>query len=116
MKYNLINLRACFLNPLTTEDRVGVLVYRILRLSRSRSRAGGRGRRHGGLAAQSSAYQREAAQRPRRPYALLSEARLQLTATLTLPTFTVQARLPPETHRPRTFSPGYELGRHIVGN
>ena len=26
MKYNLINLRACFLNPLTTEDHVGALV------------------------------------------------------------------------------------------
>jgi hypothetical protein len=26
MKYNLINLRACFLNPLTTEDHVSALV------------------------------------------------------------------------------------------
>lgn len=26
MKYNLINLHACFLNPLTTEDHVGALV------------------------------------------------------------------------------------------
>ena len=44
------------------------------------------------LSPQSSACQREAAQRLRLPYALLRDARLQLTAALTLPTFTVQAR------------------------
>lgn len=43
-----------------------------------------------GLSVQSSAYQREAVERLRLPYALLSDEKGRLTAALKLPTFTVE--------------------------
>jgi peroxiredoxin len=45
-----------------------------------------------GVSTQSTAYQREAAERLRLPFPLLSDARLELTSAMHLPTFEAELR------------------------